>query len=485
MSFLAEFAQQVYWIVKETAPFMLLGILFAGALRYLISEKRFVSYFGGNDLKSVGLAALFGVPIPLCSCSVLPMMISLRQRGASKGATTSFLISAPETGVDSIGITYALLDPIFTIARPVAALISAVVTGSVVNLFVRRGWDRNGAPSAPGPLPEAACCNATPADSGEKPSAASCCCADKVQGKKGEEEGSFFRKSIRYSFGPLIDSLTPLLILAFTCSALIGVFIPDRFLENTIVHGWSGMVIMLLIGIPVYVCATSSTPLVAALLLKGLSPGAALVFLLSGPVTNLGTIIAVMHQMGKRVMVIYVVCTAILTLLAGGIIDSIYSDLGIPVTAIVGKSSEMIPEPLKVTAVAALFALMVASARRTRLLNRWLERMRTWCRPLGFDPAGNRAGALVILALIFLYLSTAFTVVDVGEKGWLFSFGKAERDQSGEVISYEPGLCIHQPYPFQTVLTGHPDEVRSLTFGYRPLGVPEEDLPENSAEETG
>lgn len=462
MYFLVEIFSQAFWFLKESAPYMLIGIVVAGMLRHMISEERFTRYFGQNRFKSVGLASLFGIPLPLCSCSVLPMMVSLRKQGASKGAATSFLISTPETGVDSISITYALLDPIFTVARPVAALITALFTGSVVNFFERRNSHANGmnpadAQNSNGPAAgNGAACNDTPN------SAPSCCAQEPI------EQGSFMSRSMRYGFGPLMDDLTPLLILAFLGSGFIAAAVPDKFFENPVTQGWPGMFLMLIVGVPIYVCATSSTPLVAALLLKGLSPGAALVFLLAGPVTNLGTILATLRYLGKRVMVIYVVCTAGLTLLMGGIIESIYNDLGIPVTAIVGKTTGLLPLSVKITALIILMILMGASIVRTNLIHRWSEKARRLCAPLGFDPLGKRAIFAGTALLVALYATTCFSVVDVGEEGWLFTFGKVARDEAGRVIVYEPGLIVHLPYPFQSVRTEHPQQIRNLAFGFRP-----------------
>ena len=128
-------------LVAESAPYLLIGFALAGVLKAIVPEDKVYRHLGEDRFKSVTLASLFGIPLPLCSCSVLPVATSLRRSGASKGATTSFLISTPETGLDSIGITYALLDPIMTVARPLGAFATAMFTGSVVNVFVRRGWD--------------------------------------------------------------------------------------------------------------------------------------------------------------------------------------------------------------------------------------------------------------------------------------------------------------------------------------------------------
>jgi uncharacterized membrane protein YraQ (UPF0718 family)/regulator of protease activity HflC (stomatin/prohibitin superfamily) len=453
MSLAVEFFSQVYWLFKESAPYMILGILIAGFLRFILSEKRFIHAFGKDNLGSVTRASLLGIPLPLCSCSVLPVAISLRQRGASKGATTSFLISTPETGVDSISITYALLDPIFTVARPVAALLSAMITGSFVNLFVRRGWDReNGSQEKD-------------QETNTNENTNSSCCCEK--NSEPTDEGPLYRRAARYGFVDLMDTLTPLLLLAFLGSGVIAVLVPDSFFKNPVTQGWSGMFLMLMVGIPFYVCATSSTPIVAALLMKGLSPGAALVFLLAGPATNLGTILAVWGYLGRRVMVIYLFSMAGLTLLFGGMVDSIYRDYGIPVEAIVGKSAHFMPESIKVIAFVFLLILMIASARRTRLLSRWGEKLRAWCKPFHFDPLGSRAKAVFAALLILLYLSTGLSVVDVGEVGWILTFGKVERDASGRVVTHDPGLCYHFPYPFQTMRTGDAETVQTLAFGYR------------------
>jgi membrane protease subunit HflK len=264
-----------------------------------------------------------------------------------------------------------------------------------------------------------------------------------------------------------MNSLTPLLILAFLGSGLIAVLVPDSFFAHPVTQGWSGMFLMLLVGIPFYVCATTSTPIVAALLMKGLSPGAALVFLLAGPATNLGTILAVWGYLGKRVMVIYLVCMAGLTLLMGGMVDSIYRDYGIPVEAIVGQATHFVPEAVKVAAFIFLLILMALSMKRTRLLNRWGEKLRSWCRPIGFDPLSRRAQAFYVVLLILLYLSTGLSKVEVGEVGWILNLGEVARDASGEVVTHEPGLCFHLPFPFQTMRTGRSKEVQILTFGFR------------------
>jgi len=141
VGWLGEFLREMGVLLAEAAPYLLLGFVLAGLLKVFVSERLVTRHLGGNSLKSVFLASLYGTPIPLCSCSVIPTATALKKAGASKGATTSFLISTPETGVDSISVTWALLDPVMTVVRPVAAFLTALVTGSAVNVLVKRGWD--------------------------------------------------------------------------------------------------------------------------------------------------------------------------------------------------------------------------------------------------------------------------------------------------------------------------------------------------------
>ena len=243
------------------------------------------------------LASLFGIPLPLCSCSVLPVATSLRRSGASKGATTSFLISTPETGLDSIGITYALLDPIMTVARPLGAFATAVFTGSVVNVFVRRGWD-SGSETPPAEAHDLAHGD----DHGHDHSAVY---TPGGVGKRSLKEVA--RDSMSYAFGPLLDDLTVWLVIGLLVSGLIAILVPDDFFGSVIPAGFVSSILMLLIGTPMYICAAAATPVAATLIAKGLDPGAALVLLLVGPATNATTIAIIARLLGRRVLVLHLI----------------------------------------------------------------------------------------------------------------------------------------------------------------------------------
>lgn len=460
-----EFFTAVYDMFFQAAFYLVIGFAVAGMLRYVLSEERFLRWFGKDDFGTVMLASLLGIPLPLCSCSVLPVAVAMRQRGASRGAVTSFVISTPETGVDSIALTYALLDPIMTVVRPIAAFLTALVTGSAVSWFSRKGYLEgdgiNG--GAGGEAPASGCgCEAKPSEGG----GASTGGETAQQGSEavtenGRAEGSFWFKSMRYGFVTLPNDLVSVLCFAFVCSGVIAVAVPDRFFDTPLAQGFPAMLIMLVVGIPFYICATASTPIAAMLMLKGLSPGAALVFLLAGPATNLGSVFALAKFLGKKTIAIYLVCISGLSLLLGAAVDSIYADYGVDPVETVGQVSEMIPGFLKVAAAVFFFAILARAAWVTGMFKQWAENIRRACKPLGFDPLGRAAAPIAGLVLVAAYASTCFTVVNVGEVGWVHTFGHVTRDLD------RPGLYVHYPFPFETVSTMRPQEVRTIEFGFR------------------
>ena len=306
---LVGIAKECWLVFKEAAPFVLFGFFAAGLLKVLIPEKVIVKHLGGNGFRSVFKASLFGVPLPLCSCGVIPVAIGLRKQGASKGATASFLVSVPETGVDSVAITWALIDPLMTIIRPVSAFITALATGSLINLLPEQ---------KAGPKADTAdsCCSATPDMSTPLP------------------EKSIFRRlkdGVIYAFTDLLKDIGGWLLLGILIAGIISYFVPVDFVDRYLGGEYSSLLIMLIIGIPLYICASASTPIAAALVLKGLSPGAALVFLLAGPATNAATMTVVAKHLGKATTVVYVASIAACSLAFGWLVNRIYAWLSIDV----------------------------------------------------------------------------------------------------------------------------------------------------------
>jgi uncharacterized membrane protein YraQ (UPF0718 family)/regulator of protease activity HflC (stomatin/prohibitin superfamily) len=446
MEFLLNWIQAIWVVLCESGPFLLLGFFLAGLLKVLIPEETVFKYLGRNDMRSVGIAACCGIPIPLCSCSVVPTAISLRQSGASKGATTSFLISTPETGVDSIGITWALMDPVMTIMRPLAALLTAVSAGSLVNLFERRGWADDPAAAA----------------AAEAASPTSCGCDDGCSIDHGSaatqvdrsDWRAVVRASAHYAFGPLMRDLTPSFVFGFLLSAIIMVIVPDDLLANTLPSGWPSMLAMLVIGIPVYICATASTPVAAALVAKGLDPGAALVFLLAGPATNMATLHAVRSFLGKRVLIAYLASIAALSLLMGWLVNGIYSTFRIAPFA-ADQSLESIGW-ISMTGGVVLAALLVKHAASLNLGARYIEHLKRWLAPLGISPSSMAVKVALVVLLVGSWLGTMFSVLQVGDEGFLLRFGAV-------IDTYDQaGLYLHWPYPVDRVETVRFGEIRAV-----------------------
>ena len=242
-------------LTNEMSPYLLLGFLFAGILSVYLKQQRISKYLGGKNLKSVFNASIFGVPLPLCSCGVIPTGVSLYKNGASKSSTVSFLISTPQTGVDSILVTYSMLGLPFAVIRPVVALLTGLF-GGLLNI---------------------------PYDKEIK-------VKDYDNANKEKENGSRFINMLKYAFVTFLQDISKWLVIGLLLAALISVLVPDNYFENNFSNPLFGMIMILAVSVPLYVCATGSVPIAAVLLMKGLSPGAALVFLMAGPATNIATL---------------------------------------------------------------------------------------------------------------------------------------------------------------------------------------------------
>ncbi len=331
LEFAARVLGESWHLLADSAPYLLFGFLAAGLLHGFVSTEAVGRHLGRGKLGSVVKAALFGIPLPLCSCGVLPAALGLRKKGASKGATVSFLVSTPETGVDSIALTYALMDPVMTIARPVAAFASAVAAGAAENLL-----GRDDAPPEPPRL--------------------ACGCREEAL-PDGTPLAQRLREGLRYAFTDLLADLALWLGVGFLLAGLIGVLVPADFVQNHLGSGVLPLFVMLAVGIPLYMCATASTPIAAALVLKGLSPGAALVFLLAGPATNVASLTALAATLGVRSTIRYLVAISVGALAAGLALDWVYGALGLSARALVGASAEVFPPALGAVCAVLLIGL--------------------------------------------------------------------------------------------------------------------------------
>lgn len=301
--------------------------------------KRIKHYLGTGKIKPVFLSALMGIPIPLCSCGVVPVATGLKRQGANDGAALSFMIATPESGVDSIAVSYAMLDPVLTVMRPLAGFFTAVCTGLAQNFFGRN--------EPPVSLP-------METNNG-------CGCANPCNTALPETAPMSQRlmAGLKYAYGELLTDIAKPFIIGIFIAGIITFFFPDDLSLWANDHPFLSMVVMLVAGIPMYVCATSSTPIAAALILKGLNPGAALVFLLAGPATNAATITIVKNIFNFRALVIYLSMIAVCSLAMGFLVDWIYLFAGIQAQVVVGQASELIPYSVQLTSALVLAGLIL------------------------------------------------------------------------------------------------------------------------------
>lgn len=299
---LSDYVQSFWHLLCEMAPYLLLGFFIAGLLQAFVPRSMFSRHLAGNDWRSVVKAALLGIPLPLCSCGVIPTTAALRREGASKGAATSFLIATPQTGVDSIMATYSVMGLAFAIIRPIAALVTSFFGGCLVNRI------ESSIPNAAFSTPNAAFSEPKATFSAPKATFA-----------------QRMKSALEYGFVEMLQDVGKWLFIGLLLAALITVAVPTQFFEifsgNTLVS----MLLVLLVAIPMYLCATGSIPIAVSLMLKGLSPGTALVMLMAGPASNMASILVVRKIMGKRTLGIYMA-----SIIAGSIICGLAMDYLMP-----------------------------------------------------------------------------------------------------------------------------------------------------------
>ena len=269
-----EYVYPFVRLLNEMSPYLLLGFLVAGVLHAFVPRGVYSKYLAGNDFRSVAYAALFGVPLPLCSCGVIPAAMSMRREGASRAATVSFLISTPQTGADSILATGSLLGLPFALLRPVAAFATALAGGVAVGAMAGDGKTDDVASAAIAPM----------------------------------RRLSFWgkcREALRYGFVDMVQDIGRWLVVGLAIAGLITVFLPDDFFAAFSEFPLANMLLVLALSVPMYLCATGSIPIAAALMHKGLSPGAALVLLMAGPATNAAAIMVIGKVLGRKTMFVY------------------------------------------------------------------------------------------------------------------------------------------------------------------------------------
>ena len=458
----------------DSAPWLMLGLILAGLIKVFVPMAWMQKQLGGHGVKTVVKAALLGAPLPLCSCGVIPAAVGLRRSGASKAATTSFLVSTPETGVDSIAVSYVLLGPFMAIVRPIAAITSAVVAG----LLVGRD-DDDGKPASVKPEPikpetmskaTSSCCasqaksaetsvkiapaseaklapsvitelNANPTQSSccgsdkkapikmtpmasngpslmsaapaavkmsisaePKPKSASCCapaepmvkstscCSEPAQSvKPSDDSGSCCASTqdlatelkaesvmsrvftgLKYAANDLVRDTAIWLLVGLFFAALVQTYVPADFLAKW-GDGILAMLVMVIVSVPMYICATASTPIAAGLLLAGVSPGAVLVFMMAGPATNIATLGVVTKELGKRALLGYLGGVLGVALLAGMLVNYLVDTFNFVVMPQIGEQHQVLPYWLVATS-GIILALLMAKVVFEKIPRSWLRR---------------------------------------------------------------------------------------------------------------
>ena len=417
-------------IFVEAAPYLIFGFGIAGILNIVVPDQKIVDYLGtsAGKVRSVINASLAGLPLPLCSCGVIPAAMSIRKRGATRGATLSFLISTPQTGVDSIAITYALLDPLMTIFRPIATLVTALLAGLADNLLIGEEPEKKGSKKKENPgkkaeilavstlvgvsaagkrcnSPSCGCSEPEVPGTGKTeypalntvssktmplelkpgsgkgvlpltlPSAtqvpesktSSCGCGHCEQEKNESLPDGRIKKSVKeqfleglkYAYIELPGEIAKWMLIGILLAGIISYAVPETLIQEYLGGGLGSMLVMLVVGIPLYICATASTPLAASLVAKGMSPGTAFVFLLAGPATNAATITMVARFLGKRSAALYLGVISLCALGAGILLDWLYLKLGVSATATLGSAGELLPESIKIGFAVLLLPLML------------------------------------------------------------------------------------------------------------------------------
>ena len=529
MTWVQNFGEFLWLSFLLLSPMLLLGLFLSGLFHVFISREAVLRWFRDDSLNSVSSAALIGVPMPLCSCSVVPVVAEMRRKGASRSACISFLITAPETGADSILVTNAFFGWIPAIFRPFVSYVTAVVAGIFCIGLIRQDPEQSRAADQPGHehghhshdhddnhehgehvklYPDADDCYVSlptlkdlvfartkelgttiaswrliswlkPDFYLERLKKDEAAAQAKRSGTVGEghstEIPSFqtvVRHIFRYGFVEIADDILFALLVGVVLGGLIYLAVPTDLLEHEYAR-WISYPVMVLVGVPLYICASASTPIAAALVAKGFSPGAALIFLMTGPATNTGTVAIIVSQFGTRFASVYVGSVVVVTVLIGVLLDLLLIWTGFGISVNLQKSENAVIEFTQMISAATLFGLVVWRFRAGALKSGY-EDMMINIRP-AFQPlrrflkrlARNRGakstitlrdplGWLILFVALSMLLVSGFTTVPPGHLGYGKLFGKVTwRD-------LPPGLHYLAPSPFVVVDKWPVQEIKTI-----------------------
>ena len=539
MELLVRFLDFLWSSFLLLAPMLLLGLFLAGVIHVFISRQAILKWLRRDSLKSVSSSAAIGVPMPLCSCSVVPVVAEMQRKGASRSACMSFLITAPETGADSILVTHAFFGPVAAVVRPVISFITGVVAG-IFCIGLIRDRDAAGISAAHEEhvhqehhdhhhgddgdhhhhhhghdhdhsheplIPGADDCYVSPRElrgffvswvrrlsegvgrirsttwikpdfyreflppRQDLPSPESTTERD----LSGLSFGTVCRHILRYGFVDVADDILFALLVGVALGGVLYLAIPSDLMAHEYAR-WLSYPVMVLVGVPLYICASASTPIAAALVAKGFSPGAALIFLMTGPATNTGTIAIIVSQFGARFATVYVGSVIAVTVALGIVVDLLLIAFGLSLSVNLEASDSPALMALQWGGALGLIALIVWRFRAGALRSGYqdlMSNLRPWSGParnwwsrmtrstpfMGVISPRTPAGITVWVALVAVFLLSGFTIVRPGEVGYGRLFGAVVwRD-------LPPGLHYLAPRPFALVDKWPVREVKSITCG--------------------
>jgi hypothetical protein len=308
MELIIEFFTALYDLSNAMALYIIFGLVFAGIMHELVPESLVTKHLGSESISSVIKSTIFGIPLPVCSCGVIPLATSIKKSGASKGATLSFLISTPITGIDSILATYGMFGWIFTLYRVITSMVIAMLAGILTNIYDKEIVTQ---------------------EVEEKSDSCCCSCSNEDTLKKKFS----FKRAMDYAFVNLLGDIAKALLWGLIIGALITIAIPQNLSEILKEYSWLSYIIAIAIAVPMYVCATASLPIAAGLMLSGVSAGAAFVFLSAGPATNTVTIGVVKKMLGTKSLYIYLG-----TIVLGSVLFGLGLDFVFDINSIDAKS---------------------------------------------------------------------------------------------------------------------------------------------------
>ena len=355
---LIDIFNEILQMFVEMSPYILLGLFFVGILNMYFNKNLIIRHTGKNNFLSVLKASLFGIPLPLCSCGVIPTSVFMSKNGASKGSTVSFLTSTPQTGIDSIIATYGMMGGVFALFRPFAALIMGIISGTLVKLFDKTERNRF--------------IELDTMDSGDSCSDDSCSPESNNKNKKIKQK---IKNSSRYAFVEFLDDISVQFIIGVIISGLIAYFLPADLIKSySIQSGIIAMVLVSLFAAPMYVCATASIPIAVTLMMKGFSPGVAFVFLAVGPATNAASLSVLTKALGYKITTVYLISLVILSILMGYLLDYIFNYFTLDPVNVMSHSHEGIfftPEVKVILSV--LFVIMLGFSLKRKYFNKFTK----------------------------------------------------------------------------------------------------------------